>query len=229
MCQPIVPDDQPPGIMEAGEGAVHLPAMPVVGDVRLAAKPWALALPLWDARFDSTAAQPAPESLAVVSPVRHQLPGAAARPASRPWGLHRSQGRLSQSDLFLLGAGHQPLNGYPLIVRQQRYLGSFALAGKPYSTPLFLGGAKVAPGGLGPIPASPGSQGFQANFSKFVPKCPSFDTPSTGANKLRGYRTGWAGHVSGSRCAARAGCRSRCAGRRPWDGPAGWGLATDVG
>ena len=126
MGQSLVPDHQSPEVAQPGEGAFHLPTVPVIGDVGLPARPGPLASPLRDAGLDPSAAQPEPERTAVVSPVRHQFLGTAAGPVSTPGYFDGGQCRLCQVYFRLLGAGHQSADGHSLAIRHanpQRFAG----------------------------------------------------------------------------------------------------------
>ena len=132
MGQPLVPDDHSPEVTQPGEGAFHLPAVPVIGDVGLPARPRPSPPPFRDAGLDSSTAQPKPERPAVVCPVRHQFLGPAAGPASTPGHFDGDQGRLRQVYFRLLGAGHQSTDGHSLGVGDQHHLGAFALPGEAH-------------------------------------------------------------------------------------------------
>src|SRR5918998_1156069 len=141
MSQPLISHDQSPVIAQPGKAPLHLPALAVTGQVGFPARYRLLALGFWNTRLNSSPPQALSQRAAVVPFVCHHFLGTGARSPLGPGYFHPSQSSLRQLHLCWLGAGHQPTNGYSLILPHQ--LAPLATTGQPYFLTPFLAGTKL--------------------------------------------------------------------------------------
>jgi len=137
-------DPQPSEVEKPGEGAFHVPPLPIACEVWLWATPGPGVPFPGDTGPYTPGPQPLPQGITVVALVRYHLSRPAPWATPGPGHPHCGQGRLCQPHFALLGALHQGPQGYPCAISHQHHFGSFAPSGQSHFLAPLLAGTKVA-------------------------------------------------------------------------------------